>query len=107
VCWAPPYVAMPSSAEAVSPRIVARSASLKLGCASPGACCVSDDLGRALVPHQLGEVYMRLEGLPDFTYHGRGTERRTVERGGFISAVTSATRMRTAIYCPATGRSIW
>ena len=79
-----PCVAKPSGAEAVSPRIAFRSASLRLGCTSPGARCVSDDLGRALGPHQIGEGYVRLEGSPAFTYHGRGAERHTVERGGFI-----------------------
>ena len=50
-----------------------------------GRVRIYDDQGRVLGPHQVGEVYVRLEGLPDFTYHGRDAERCAIERDGLIT----------------------
>lgn len=46
---------------------------------------ILDDDGRMLGAGQIGEVYARVEGMPDFTYHGRDDLRRAVERDGFIT----------------------
>lgn len=41
--------------------------------------------GAALRPREVGEVYIRNEAFPDFTYHGREAERAAIERDGFVS----------------------
>ena len=41
--------------------------------------------GRELGPHQVGDIYMRVAGYSDFTYHGLEDERRKVERDGLIT----------------------
>ncbi|MBV9601436.1 MAG: AMP-binding protein [Chloroflexi bacterium] len=46
---------------------------------------ILDADGHELGPGEIGEVYMRLDGIPDFTYHGRDAERREVERNGLIT----------------------
>jgi long-chain acyl-CoA synthetase len=41
--------------------------------------------GSELGPNEIGEVYMRLPGAPDFTYTGMEQARREVERDGLIT----------------------
>jgi len=41
--------------------------------------------GRELGPGEIGEIYMRTRGFPDFTYHGMPDKRAEVERDGLIS----------------------
>jgi len=45
---------------------------------------VYDDQGRVLPPGQIGEIYVRLPGAGDFTYHGMPDKRREIERDGLI-----------------------
>jgi long-chain acyl-CoA synthetase len=40
--------------------------------------------GNPLGPNKIGDVYARLHGFSDFTYHGMDDVRRTVERDGLI-----------------------
>jgi long-chain acyl-CoA synthetase len=51
-----------------------------------GIVRIYDEQGHVLGPTQVGEVYLRLEALPDFTYHGRDEERRAIERDGLVTA---------------------
>ncbi len=46
---------------------------------------ILDDDGRELGPGEVGEIYMRLGAIADFTYHGRDDERREIERDGHIT----------------------
>jgi long-chain acyl-CoA synthetase len=46
---------------------------------------IYDDEGRELPPGEVGEVYIWLEGVPDFTYHGLPEKRREIERDGLVS----------------------
>jgi long-chain acyl-CoA synthetase len=46
---------------------------------------IYNHLGRELPAGEIGEVYVRLEGVPDFTYHGLPEKRREIERDGFLS----------------------
>ena len=41
--------------------------------------------GAELGPGEIGEVYIRVRGIADFTYHGMDDERRAVERDGLIT----------------------
>jgi long-chain acyl-CoA synthetase len=43
------------------------------------------DDGWELSPCQIGEVYVWLHGMPDFTYHGLPQKRREIERDGLVS----------------------
>jgi long-chain acyl-CoA synthetase len=55
----------------------------------PYAGCVVkilDPQGRELPPNAVGEVFMRIEGFPDFTYHKLDEKRREIERQGLITA---------------------
>jgi len=57
-----------------------------VGRALPGARVrILDDNGRSLGANEVGEVYARIEGTPDFTYHGRDDLRREIERDGLIT----------------------
>ncbi|MCZ6552512.1 MAG: acyl-CoA synthetase [SAR324 cluster bacterium] len=47
---------------------------------------IYDDDGRERPIGEVGEVYVRLDGLPDFTYQGRDADRRAIERDGLITA---------------------
>jgi long-chain acyl-CoA synthetase len=47
---------------------------------------IYDDAGQRLGPNQIGEVYTRLEFLPDFTYHQLPDKRAEIEREGFITS---------------------
>ena len=51
-----------------------------------GEVRIYDDAGRRLGAGETGEVYTRLEFLPDFTYHGLAEKRADIEREGFITS---------------------
>ena len=51
-----------------------------------GIVRIYDEQGHVLGPNQVGEVYLRLEALPDFTYHGLDDQRRAIERDGLVTA---------------------
>jgi len=51
-----------------------------------GAVRIHDDAGRRLGPNQVGEVYTRLEFLPEFTYHQLPEKRAEIDREGFITS---------------------
>jgi long-chain acyl-CoA synthetase len=46
---------------------------------------VYDKEGNRLGPNEVGEIYVWLEGFPDFTYNGADEKRRAVERDGLIT----------------------
>ncbi len=46
---------------------------------------IFDAAGRELGPGEIGEVYLRIGGFPDFTYNGMEDKRREVERQGLIT----------------------
>jgi long-chain acyl-CoA synthetase len=46
---------------------------------------ILDDRGNALPPGQVGEIYSRIAGYPDFTYHNDPAKRAEVERDGFVT----------------------
>jgi long-chain acyl-CoA synthetase len=46
---------------------------------------ICDADGRVLGPGEVGEIFMRLNNFPDFTYHGNDEKRREVERDGLIT----------------------
>jgi long-chain acyl-CoA synthetase len=46
---------------------------------------IYDETGRELPPGEIGEIYVRLQGAGDFTYHGMPDKRREIERDGLIS----------------------
>jgi long-chain acyl-CoA synthetase len=55
----------------------------------PYAGCVVkvlDPQGRELPANTVGEVFMRINGFPDFTYHKLDDKRREIERAGLITA---------------------
>jgi long-chain acyl-CoA synthetase len=41
--------------------------------------------GRILPPGEVGEIYLWLDGFPDFTYHGLDEKRREVGRDGLVT----------------------
>ena len=47
---------------------------------------IYDDDGNALGPGQVGEVYVRLHGAREFTYHGQDERRKEIERDGLVTA---------------------
>ena len=47
---------------------------------------IYDDDGNVLGPGEIGEVYLRLDGMADFTYHGQDERRREIERDGLVTA---------------------
>jgi long-chain acyl-CoA synthetase len=47
---------------------------------------ILDPQGRELPANTIGEVFMRISGFPDFTYHKLDHKRREVERAGLITA---------------------
>ncbi|MFI9560946.1 acyl-CoA synthetase [Nonomuraea endophytica] len=57
-----------------------------VGRALPGVTVrVLGDEGQPLPPHEVGDVYVQSDAVPDFTYHGREDERAAIERGGWIT----------------------
>src|SRR5262249_29630465 len=46
---------------------------------------ILDESGNELGPDQVGEVFVRLRGFPDFTYNGMPGRRREVEAHGLIT----------------------
>ena len=58
-----------------------------VGRIAPGAELrfVSDD-GRLLPQGEIGEIYSRIAGNPDFTYHNKPEKRAEIERNGFITS---------------------
>jgi long-chain acyl-CoA synthetase len=58
-----------------------------VGRAIPGASVeIHDETGKVLGPRQIGEIYARFWANPDFTYHGRDDDRRSIEREGLITS---------------------
>jgi long-chain acyl-CoA synthetase len=51
-----------------------------------GIVRIYDEEGRPAAPNQIGEVYLRIEGFPDFTYNGLNEKRREIERDGLVTA---------------------
>ena len=57
-----------------------------VGRLSPGAeIRVVDETGAVLPQGAIGELYCRIAGYPDFTYHKAPEKRREVDRDGFIT----------------------
>jgi long-chain acyl-CoA synthetase len=58
-----------------------------VGRVSPGAEVrfLGDD-GRILPQGEIGEIYTRIAGNPDFTYHNKPEKRAEIERDGFITS---------------------
>jgi long-chain acyl-CoA synthetase len=50
-----------------------------------GVVRIYDDEGRRLGPNQVGEVYLKITGFPDFTYNGLDEQRREIERDGLVT----------------------
>jgi long-chain acyl-CoA synthetase len=46
---------------------------------------ILDDAGTPLPPGAIGEIYSRVAGYPDFTYHNDPAKRASVERDGFVT----------------------
>jgi long-chain acyl-CoA synthetase len=44
------------------------------------------DDGKLLPPGEIGEIYSRIAGNPDFTYHNKLDKRAEIERDGFITS---------------------
>jgi long-chain acyl-CoA synthetase len=45
-----------------------------------------DESGDALPQGEIGEIYSRTQGNPDFTYHNKPEKRAEIERDGFITS---------------------
>ncbi len=58
-----------------------------VGKISPGAELrfISDD-GKELPQGEIGEIYSRIAGNPDFTYHNKPEKRAEIDRDGFITS---------------------
>ena len=50
-----------------------------------GEIRIHGDDGRRLGPGEIGDVYLRMHGSPDFTYHGNPQARAKVDRDGFAT----------------------
>jgi len=51
-----------------------------------GEVRIYDAEGRQLGPNQTGDIYLKMHGSPDFTYHGNEEARAKVGRDGFVTA---------------------
>lgn len=57
-----------------------------VGRVTPGAeLRILDEAGNEVPPGALGEVFSRIAGFPDFTYHNLPDKRAEVDRGGLIT----------------------
>jgi long-chain acyl-CoA synthetase len=58
-----------------------------VGRITPGAELrfIGDD-GRLLPPGEVGEIFSRIAGNPDFTYHNKPDKRTEIDRDGFITS---------------------
>jgi len=57
-----------------------------VGRASPGAeICIVDDNGNELPQGSIGEIFARIQGYPDFTYHNKPDKRAEIDRNGLIT----------------------
>jgi long-chain acyl-CoA synthetase len=78
-----------STETALVARLTATEALAKpgaVGRAVPGArIAVLDAEGRSLPPGEEGEVYVKADYMPDFTYHGREDARAEAGRGDLVS----------------------
>ncbi len=45
---------------------------------------IFDEAGKALAPGEIGEVYVWMEGMPDFTYHGLDEKRDEIGRDNLV-----------------------
>ncbi len=45
---------------------------------------IFDEEGNRLAPNEIGEVYVGMEGMPDFTYHGLDDKRAEIGREGLV-----------------------
>lgn len=50
-----------------------------------GVVRIYDDEGNVLGPGEVGEVYLRVKGFPDFTYNGLCEVRSQIERDGLVT----------------------
>lgn len=50
-----------------------------------GEVRIHDAEGHLLPPGKVGDIYLRMHGTPDFTYHGNPEARQRAERDGFIT----------------------
>ncbi|MFP5263055.1 MAG: acyl-CoA synthetase [Blastocatellia bacterium] len=50
-----------------------------------GVVRIYDDEGNVLGPGEVGEVYLRVKGFPDFTYNGLAEVRAQIERDGLVT----------------------
>jgi long-chain acyl-CoA synthetase len=58
-----------------------------VGKVSPGAeLRFYGEDGRQLAAGEIGEIYSRIPGNPDFTYHNRAEKRAEIDREGFITS---------------------
>lgn len=51
-----------------------------------GEVRIYDAEGKRLGPNEVGDVFMRMHGSPDFIYHGNEAAKRAIERDGFFTA---------------------
>ena len=47
---------------------------------------ILDDAGKILPTGEIGEIYTRMQELPDFTYHNKPDQRQAIDREGFITS---------------------
>jgi long-chain acyl-CoA synthetase len=47
---------------------------------------ICDDDGNVLGPSEVGDVYLKIDGYPDFTYNGLDEKRQEIERDGMVTA---------------------
>ena len=51
-----------------------------------GEIRIYDASGQRLPPNTVGEIYLKMHGSPDFTYHGDAAARAMIDRDGFATA---------------------